>query len=117
MAEDNRTDEQASPDEPKQPAPVVAQSGRWHASRAVQIVVAVLAAIVIGGVGFAAGLAAGGHDHDRHGPHIRMIHDEMGPGMPFGGEMRRGPMQGDNAPPPQPPSPSPSTPANPAPSP
>lgn len=75
---------------PTQVAPSTQPSGKWHASRAVLIVLGVLSAIVVAGLGFTAGYAVGGHgDHPRrgdwHGP--AMMRDHLGPPQ-FRGEMR-----------------------------
>ncbi|WP_019931828.1 hypothetical protein [Nocardia sp. BMG111209] len=40
---------------------------RWRGSRPLRVGAAVLAVVVIGGIGFGAGLAAGGHGEHRHG--------------------------------------------------
>lgn len=96
MPEDKRIDEPSGDAATEQigtrkpVAPAAQANGRWHASRAVLIVLGVLATIVIAGLGFAAGYAVGGHgDHHRRadwqGP--AMMRDHMAP-PPFRGDLR-----------------------------
>ncbi|MFD6162176.1 hypothetical protein ACFWF7_09845 [Nocardia sp. NPDC060256] len=51
------------------PKPPSRLATRWRGSRPLRIASAVLVAVVIGGVGFGAGLAVGGGDGHHHGGH------------------------------------------------
>ncbi|MFI5779292.1 hypothetical protein [Nocardia sp. NPDC051570] len=85
---------------PPAPTPTAAKSGglaaRWRGSRPLRIVTAVVAAIVIGLVGFGAGLGASDHGGHHHGGHhmsayrwmpgdrerMHRFDHESGPGQP-----------------------------------
>lgn len=61
----------------------------WRSSRAAQTFSAILAVIVVGGIGYGIGYAVGdsghhGGGHGRHGDHHMMFRDGGGPGVPPG---------------------------------
>ncbi|WP_433663033.1 hypothetical protein ACQPW1_13390 [Nocardia sp. CA-128927] len=67
------------------PEPPSRLAARWRGSRPLRIASAVLVAVVIGGVGFGAGLAVGGGDGNHHGGHqmaaAHRFGRDDGPGM------------------------------------
>ncbi|WP_405161867.1 hypothetical protein OG203_37000 [Nocardia sp. NBC_01499] len=52
------------------PKPPSRLASRWRGSRPLRVASAVLAAVLIGGIGFGVGLAAGGAGHDHGGHHM-----------------------------------------------